>query len=629
MILSVNNLGMAFGTDVILDSVSFSLNEGERLAVVGINGAGKSTLLRILCGELEDYSGSFSIQGGKTLGFLKQNFALESDNTVIEEMMTVFGDFARMETELSLLEERMEKGDLGAVSEYERQRRRYEDKGGLEYKSRMMSALAKMGFGSAYHNVKINTLSGGQKTVLSLVKLLLTEPDVLILDEPTNHLDMNALSWLEDYIKKLRSTVIIVSHDRYFLDKTTNKTLEIENTHSTLYNCSYTAYRDEKKKRFDEALKHYKEQQKEIKRMEEFIKLQHKWNREKNIKAADSRQKALDRMVKLERPDNEPAGYRFSFENSLSSGNNVLSVNSLKKAYGDRVLFSQLSFEVKRYDRLFIIGANGCGKSTLLKILNSKCEATDGAFEYGYNVKVGYYDQENQQLSPELTVFDELWQYGDSMQRTRDLLALFGFKGDDVFKRVNELSGGEKARLTLAKLMLQKVNLLILDEPTNHLDIISREALENAVKQFDGTVIAVSHDRYFINSLATDIVDIGGDPRTGESVVFKGNYESYLEYRNKFFSEYTEETNKQKVPGANKEAYLLNKKLKSLERSRENNLKRTEARINEVEEEIKSIDEKMNTDAQSDYKLLEELFEKKQALEGELEELYEKWETLQ
>lgn len=629
MILSCNNVGLSFGVDVILKEISFHLNEGEKLAVVGVNGAGKTTLLKILAGQTEDYSGSVWIQSGARVGFLRQNFVLESDKSVLDEMLGVYADLMAMEDKLRALEERMSEGSVGALNEYERLRRDFEFRGGLEYRSRTLSTLSRMGFSGEMLSLRVNSLSGGQKTVLSMVKVLLENPDILILDEPTNHLDMNALLWLEQYIRKLKTTVIIVSHDRYFLDKTTTKTLEIENTRGTLYHCSYSSYREQKKKNREDAAKRYEDQQKEIRRIQEFIKLQHKWNRERNIIAAESREKALARMTKLERPDAEPKGIHFSFESAIASGNDVLSVKELSKAFGDRRLFSALSFEVKRDSRVFITGPNGCGKSTLLKILCSKLDPTSGSFTFGYNVRIGYYDQENQDLDPNNTVFEELWQFSDSMEKTRRLLSVFGFFGDDVFKNVKELSGGEKARLTLAKLMQQKVNLLILDEPTNHLDVLSREALENAVKDFDGTVIAVSHDRYFVASLATEIVDIGGNPLTGETVVFRGGYEDYLAYRQKVFPTEEQSSKSTAAPGAGKAEYEKNKMLRSLERSREKNLKKTEDRIAQVEERIGAIDEEMSTEAQSDYARLEVLVEEKTALEEELEALYVKWEELQ
>ena len=625
MLLSCRGLGLSFGDDLIFRDVSFDLEEGEKLALVGVNGAGKTSLLRIICGENEYHDGTVELKSGASVAYLRQNAVLDSDLTVHEEMLSVFSDLIAREARIRELEDRMAKGRLDAADAYEREFAAFKRDGGLEFRARTVSTLAGMGFGGELLDVRVNSLSGGQKTVLGLVKVLLRAPDLLILDEPTNHLDSDALRWLEGHLKKLKSAFIVVSHDRYFLDRTTQATLELENGRATLYGCPYSEYRRRKEKDRLDAEKRYRDQQKEIKRIKEYIQQQRQWNRERNIIAAESRQKLLDKMEKFEKPDALPKGISFSFESSVSSGEEVLRVSGLSKRFGDRVLFEDLDFLVRRGDRLFILGPNGCGKSTLLKILCSRIPQTSGIFEYGYNVKAGYYDQENQDLNPASTVFDELWAYSDSMERTRRLLSLFGFCGDDVFKSVSDLSGGEKARLTLAKLMQKKMNLLILDEPTNHLDILSREALENAVKDFDGTVIAVSHDRYFINALATRILALG----SGKPELFNGGYSDYLEFVNRREAQDRVREKDDAPMSAAKAEYLLNKQQRSAERTRQKELERTEARIAEAEGEIASIDGLMSGEAASDYKRLSELSEKRAALDGELALLYEKWESLQ
>ena len=624
MLLSCTGIGLSFGENVILSDVTFRLNETDRLAVVGVNGAGKTSLLRIICGENTDFEGKVSLKSGATVAYLRQNSALSGGKTVHEEMLSVFSGLISREKRLKVLEERMSSGDVSAAGEYDREFEAFRRDGGLEFRARTLSTLAGMGFGKDMLDLSVDSLSGGQRTVLSLVRVLLGRPDLLILDEPTNHLDANALFWLEAHIKKLRTALIVVSHDRWFLDRVTNATLEIENTRGTYYPCAYSEYRRRKQKDREDAEKRWRDQQKEIKRIKEYIAQQRQWNRERNIIAAESREKLLAKMQLYERPDALPKSIGFSFTSSSDSGRDVLSVDSLSKSFGGRKLFSDLSFELKRGERLFVLGPNGCGKSTLLKILCSKLRPDRGTFTLGYNVKIGYYDQENQQLDPASTVFDELWRLSDSVEHTRRLLSLFGFFSDDVFKSVSDLSGGEKARLTLAKLMQQKVNLLILDEPTNHLDILSREALENAVSEFDGTVIAVSHDRWFIGALADRILDLS-DPSA--PFVFNGGYEAYGELIR------ARQAGESAAPDASvsaaKSEYERTKQLRALERSREKNLAKTEQLISETERKIAVLEELMATEAASDYKRLEELTEQKNGLESSLSELYEKWDSLQ
>ncbi len=622
--ISCKNISLSFGTDVLLDNVTFSVEKGDKVGVVGVNGAGKTTLMKIITGKMPYDKGDVFIEGGAKIGYLDQYAVIDSDRSVLEEMLANFSHLTEMKKRLDELEESMQRVD-NAINEAERYTtllEKYKSEGGYEYVGRTKSVLQKMGFGERFFDLPVNSLSGGQKTALALVGLILQNYDILILDEPTNHLDIESVEWLENYIKSLKSTVIVISHDRYFLDAVTNKTLDIENTHATLYNGAYSAFAEKKKTDREIYRRHYENQQKEIARLEAYIEQQRRWNRERNIIAAESREKAIERMDKLERPENLPKGISFSFGEAIRSGNDVLSVRGLGKAFDEKQLFSGLSFEVKRCDRFFILGKNGTGKSTLLKILNSVIPEYLGEFEYGTNVKMGYYDQENQNLSPDNTVLDELWNEYSSLTMTevRSALALFRFIGDDVMKKVSVLSGGEKARLTLAKLMLSKVNLLVLDEPTNHLDIASRETLEDAISEFKGTVIAVSHDRYFIKKLATRILkinDVGG-------TVFEHGYEEYLQ---KSTSEAEAVTSVQ-TDSSSKEDYLSRRDMKAKERKRERDVEKTEKAINEIEERISVIEGKMQGELATDYSALMEADKEKTELEKKLDELYAFLDTL-
>ncbi len=623
--ISCKNISLSFGTQLLLDNVSFSVEKGDKVGVVGVNGAGKTTLMKIITGKKSADKGDVFIEGGAKIGYLDQYAVIDSDRSVLEEMLTNFSYLTDMKKRLDELEVSMQNGDnaLNEADIYTTLLEKYKSEGGYEYVSRTKSVLQKMGFGEKFFNLPINSLSGGQKTALALVGLILQNYDILILDEPTNHLDIESVEWLENYIKGLKTTVIVISHDRYFLDSVTNKTLDIENTHATLYNGSYTVFAEKKKKDREIYRRHYENQQKEIARLKAYIEQQRRWNRERNIIAAESREKAIERMDKLERPEDLPKGISFSFGEAIRSGNDVLSVRGLGKAFGQKRLFSELSFEVKRSDRFFILGKNGSGKSTLLKILNSVISDYFGEFEYGTNVKMGYYDQENQNLSPDNTVLDELWNEYSSLTMTevRSALALFRFVGDDVMKKVSVLSGGEKARLTLAKLMLSKVNLLVLDEPTNHLDIASRETLEDAISEFKGTVIAVSHDRYFIKKLSTRILkinDVGG-------TVFEHGYEEYIQ-KNSGNSE--SETVETQNYTSSKEDFLLRRDVKAKERKRERDIEKTEKEINELEDRISVIEAKMSGELATDYTALMEADKEKTELQNKLDELYYFLDTL-
>lgn len=622
--ISCKNISLSFGTDVLFNNVTFSVEKGDKVGVVGVNGAGKTTLMKIILGKERADSGEVYIEGSAKIGYLDQYAVVDSERTVLEEMLLNFSHLTEMKKrldELELIMENEENPQLvsESASKFTELLEEYKNKGGYEFVGRTKSVLTKMGFGEEYFDLPVNNLSGGQKTALALVGLLLQNNDILILDEPTNHLDIESVEWLEDYIKGLKATVIIISHDRYFLDALTTKTLDVENTHAKLYNGSYSVFYEKKEKEREIYLHHYENQQKEIARLEAYIEQQRRWNRERNIIAAESREKAIARMDKLERPEDLPKGINFSFGEAIRSGNDVLSVRGLSKAFDSKKLFRDVSFEVKRADRFFILGKNGSGKSTLLKILNSKIDDYSGEFEYGTGVKLGYYDQENQNLDPDNTVLDELWREHSTLTMTevRSALALFRFIGDDVTKKVSVLSGGEKARLTLAKLMLSKVNLLILDEPTNHLDIASRETLEDAVSAFKGTVIAVSHDRYFIKKLATRIVkinDVGCQ-------IFEHGYEDYLE-KTKFAVEPSLTLKKEERVEPSKADYLKLREMKAKERKKERDIEKSEKEIALIEEKIAEIDKKMSGELSADYTALVELDKEKRELEERLDSLY-------
>lgn len=646
--ISTNNLAFRIGTKEILGEITFALEEGDRLGVVGVNGSGKSTLLRMLCGEYEADEGAVYIAKDKVVGMLHQDDAFNImdlavtdeqrryspvDNTVLGQMYAVFPDLCRAEIRLAELQKELETAVDEEIltrlsSEYEALNNRYIRDGGLHYKSRCRSILANLGFPEETWASPITQMSGGQRTRLALARLLTREPDILILDEPTNHLDTETMQWLENHLASYNKTktVILVSHDRLFLDRVTTKTLDIENQRAKLYGCGYTQYVKEKEAWRKEAEKKYNLQQKEIARLEAYIEQQRRWNRERNIIAAESREKAIARMEKVEKPKAPPKSITFTLNSSGESGNDVAEAKRLTMGFGANILFRDLSFLVKKHDRVFITGPNGCGKSTLIKLLLGQLEPISGIIDFGYNVTVGYYDQENQNLDEENTVLDELWNAYPTLTQTeiRNTLALFLFRGDDIEKEVRVLSGGERARLTLAKLILSKMNLLILDEPTNHLDIESREALENALMQFDGTIIAVSHDRYFTRRLATRFVDIGDNGRD-----FRGTYDEYLLWKeNRAAEKENEIATFKQVESTQKEEYLGRKRSQAEKRKLEKRQAEIAREVKKLEKELVDIDELLFGEAATDYKRAAELEERKAEAEEELMMLYEEDEAV-
>ena len=627
-IIVCDKVALSYGSDEILNNVSFSVNIGDKAGVIGVNGAGKSTLFSVIRGIKDATSGNVFISSGATIGCLEQiNDAHRFGCTVYEAAVDAYSYLISLENEINELRIRMEQGDESVIKSFVNCNERYNTLGGNEFRAKTKALLAKFGFPEGELSKNADSLSGGQKTKLLLVKLLLTDPDIMLLDEPTNHLDTQACEWLENYITSSKKTFLIISHDRYFLDKTTNKTLEISHGVSEIYSGNYSTFR-EKKKALDEAkLKHYNLQQKEIARLEAFIENQRKWNREKNIIAAESRQKTIDKMVKLEKPKEKERGITFSIANSTASGNDVLSVRGLSMAYGDNRLFDSLSFELKRGERLFVIGKNGCGKSTLLKILTGRETAKGGIFELGYNQTVGYYDQEQQLLDQNNTVIDEIWNvYSDKTNtEIRSMLARFGFRGEDVFKSISVLSGGERARVSIAKMIACGVSLLILDEPTNHLDIDSREMLESALKDYDGTVLAVSHDRYFIKNLATSILEIDRDGFPAGYSLQKLGYDDYIAKRIKI-----ENVSVKQATGTGKASFEESKQKKNQLRSAKNRYSVVEKEIARLEEELSEYrktaeDEKIL----SDYVALNELYEKQQKHEESIDSLYAELEQLE
>lgn len=640
--ITVNELSMSFGARDLFKKVSFALEENDKLGIIGTNGCGKSTLFKIILGEADATSGNVFIAKNKTIGILTQDCAFEVSNltgrSALEQMYAAFPELIRMEEKLAILEEQMasEKNSdehIRLSEEYHNLYTKFSNLGGLDYKSRCASILLKMGFEERALSLDVDLLSGGQRTRLALSKQLCREPDLLLLDEPTNHLDIETVQVLENYIKNYKKCVLIISHDRYFLDQVTNKTLAMEHGEAKLYNGNYTQSMKQREIDREIAEKHYINQQREIARQEAYIAQQRAWNRERNIVAAESRQKMLDKMVKLERPKEAPKPVKIKFTQSLQSGNEVLRVAGLSKFFGTKKLFENMDFLIRRGERVFIIGKNGCGKSTLLKMLVGETELTSGVIEAGYNVEIAYFDQQNQNLTESNTVLDELWNaYPDKREfEIRSALARFRFTQEDCEKTVSVLSGGERARLTLAKLILSPMNLLILDEPTNHLDIISREALERALDEFGGTILIVSHDRYLVNKLATRVIEIDNERSTGADFidypVFNvGNAFAEFTHHKETHLVSSLSVEVEKAPTAQKEDFMARKKQASDARREQKRIETLRKEQEKIEKELEEIEEDLYGDAATDYKKAAELTAKKDALEERLMEIYEELE---
>ncbi len=633
MILSCQNINKAFGTDVILKNASFHIEDREKAAVVGINGAGKSTLLKIIVGDLDADSGEAVLSKGKTLGYLAQHQDLESENTIYEELLTVKQDVLDLERDMHALELRMKElaGDEleGALAQYTRLSHEFEQKNGYACKSEVVGVLKGLGFEEEDFEKQVNTLSGGQKTRVSLGKLLLSHPDLILLDEPTNHLDMNSIAWLETFLLNYDGAVLVVAHDRYFLNRIATKIIEIDAGEVTVFQGNYSDYAAKKAQLREARMNAWLNQQREIKHQEEVIAKLKSFNREKSIRRAESREKLLDKMEVLEKPTEVRSEMHITLEPKITSGNDVLTVEHLAKAFGSLNLFSDLNFSIKRGERVALIGNNGTGKTTILKILNGLLDADKGSFTLGAKVQIGYYDQEHHVLHPEKTLFEEISDAYPDLDNTtiRSTLAAFLFTGDDVFKRISDLSGGERGRVSLAKLMLSEANFLILDEPTNHLDIVSKEILEQALNRYTGTVLYVSHDRYFINTTATRILDLTG----GTLVNYIGNYDYYLEKHDILTPASSPAGTKEpeEEASAAKLDWKQQKEEQAKQRKRENDLKKTEELIFELESRDAEINELMtHEDVYTNVAECQKLHKEQEELKSRLEILYEQWETL-
>ena len=633
MILSCQNISKTFGTDVILKNASFHIEDREKAAIVGINGAGKSTLLKIIVGDLEADSGEAVLSKGKTLGYLAQHQDLESENTIYEELLTVKQDVLDLERDMHTLELRMKElsgGELeNALAQYTRLSHEFEQKNGYACKSEVSGVLKGLGFEEEDFGKQVSTLSGGQKTRVSLGKLLLSRPDLILLDEPTNRLDMNSIAWLETFLLNYDGAVLVVAHDRYFLNRIATKIIEIDAGEVTVFQGNYSDYAAKKAQLREARMNAWLNQQREIKHQEEVIAKLKSFNREKSIRRAESREKMLDKMEILEKPTEVRSEMHITLEPKITSGNDVLTVEHLSKAFGPLQLFSDLNFSIKRGERVALIGNNGTGKTTILKILNGLLDADSGSFTLGARVQIGYYDQEHHVLHPEKTLFEEISDAYPDLDNTtiRSTLAAFLFTGDDVFKRIADLSGGERGRVSLAKLMLSEANFLILDEPTNHLDIVSKEILEQALNRYTGTVLYVSHDRYFINTTATRILDLTG----GVLVNYIGNYDYYLEKHDILTPSSSVESKaaQEEEPSAAKLDWKQQKEEQARQRKRENDLKKTEEEIFQLESRDEEINELMtHEDIYTNVAECQKLHQEQEELKKRLETLYEQWEAL-
>jgi len=632
MILSCNNISKSFGTDVIIKSCSFNIEDHEKAAIVGINGAGKSTLLKIITGIEPADTGLVTLAKDKTLGYLSQQQNLNSDNTIYDELLSVKQYILDMEAQLRSIENQMKSADDTALEtlmkKYSDLNHEFELNNGYAYKSEITGVLKGLGFAEEDFTLNVNTLSGGQKTRVALGRLLLSKPDIILLDEPTNHLDMESISWLENYLLNYSGAVLIVAHDRYFLDKIVSKIIELDNGNATVFSGNYTDYASKKAILRNMQLKEYLNQQREIKHQEEVITKLKQFNREKSIKRAESREKMLNKMEFVDKPEILNDKMDIKLEPNVISGNDVLTVDNLTKGFDGTVLFDNICFQIKRGERVALIGSNGTGKTTILKLINGIIPADSGSIYLGAKVNIGYYDQEHHVLDPDKTIFDEIRDAYPDLNNTqiRNTLAAFLFTNEDVFKYIKDLSGGERGRVSLAKLMLSNANFLILDEPTNHLDMVSKEILENALNSYTGTVLFVSHDRYFINSTATRIIELAN-----KTVVnYIGNYDYYLEKKDILGAKpITNNISKSSSSAISKLNWQEEKVKQAQQKKIKNEIKRTEERMALIEAEIEELDNMYADPAiSSDTAKLMEIHTRKEALSKELDELYDKWGEL-
>ncbi|RHT18766.1 ribosomal protection-like ABC-F family protein [Clostridium sp. AM34-9AC] len=641
MILSCQNISKAFVENQVLKNVSFHIEDHEKAAIVGINGAGKTTLLRIIVGEMTPDDGQVVLARDKTLGYLAQNSTVDTSHTIYEELLSVKADLLRLEEKIRECENNMKHAEGDALEDLMKQytslTHAFETGGGYLYRSELVGVLKGLGFTEDEFSKPVATLSGGQKTRVALGRLLLQNPDLIILDEPTNHLDMNSIAWLETYLLNYKGAVLIVSHDRYFLDRIAGKVIEIDQSKATTFMGNYSDYAVKKEQLRVAAWNAYMNQQREIKHQEEVIEKLKSFNREKSIKRAESREKMLDKIEVIEKPSEVRTDMKLTLTPRILSGNDVLTVEHLAKSFDSHKLFTDVNFEIKRGEHVAIIGDNGSGKTTLLKILNGLVPADQGTFRLGSNVEIGYYDQEHHVLHSDKTLFEEIsddYPYLNNTQ-IRNVLAAFLFTGEDVFKRISDLSGGERGRVSLAKLVLSNANFLILDEPTNHLDIMSKEILEDALNGYEGTILYVSHDRYFINRTAHRILDL----TEGQFVNYVGNYDYYLEKHDTVMAaieasvpQSADADNTVAAKVAESEVKLdwkAQKEEQARLRKKENDLKKCEEQIARLEARVSEIDTEMSDPAiGTQVAKLQELSKEQVACQEQLEKLYEQWEEL-
>ncbi|RKD29053.1 ribosomal protection-like ABC-F family protein [Thermohalobacter berrensis] len=634
IVLSCKNISKSYIVDKVLDNISFTINNGEKIGLVGLNGTGKSTLFNILSGKLSRDEGEIYIAKNTKIGHLEQNTQINSDKTVFEEVLQIFNPIIEMEQKLRELEKEItiegKKEDSQRLQplmeEYSRLTEEFTNKNGYGYKSEIKGVLKGLGFKEEQFDQPIYQLSGGQKSRIALAKLLLEKPDILLLDEPTNHLDIDAIDWLEKFIKEYKGAAIIISHDRYFLDATVSKIFYLSNSNLKVYDGNYTTFMKKRKKEMELLYKKYEEQQKEIKRQEEIIKRFMSYGGKRYIRQAQSRQKMLDKMKKIDKPENDRKKAKIRFIPKVKSGNDVLKVEQLKKNFDDFQLFNNVNFRIYKGEKVGLIGPNGIGKSTLTKMIMGKIKPTDGNIIIGHNVNLGYYDQEQADLNPEKTVIDEIWDDNPSLTyyQTRKMLGQFLFHGDDIFKEINDLSGGERSRVALLKLMLSEANFLLMDEPTNHLDIDSKEVLEDALINYEGTVLVISHDRYFLNKVTDKILELG---RNGIKE-YLGNYDYYLEKKNELNLSIEEETPKKTKTQLKAERKKEREKQKERRRVRQK-IKKLEEKINKYEEKLEELNHLMcQPDVYSNPEKSKEVHQESEKIKEELDMLYEEWITL-
>lgn len=623
--LSVSELKKSFGETILFDNVSFSIQDKDKVSLIGVNGSGKTTLMNILTGRGQYDSGNIHFAKFTNIGYVQQHVDNESDLCAIEYVINAYEDIIKVEAQIeevnqAILAENDQEKLISLTKQQAKLNDFFIENDGLVYRSKARSTLMNLGFNESMLDQPLKQLSGGEKSKVMLAKMLLSRANLLMLDEPTNHLDISAVNWLEEFLQNYNGAALIISHDRYFLDKVTNKTFELENKKVKIYNGNYSSFYEQKQKEQAIIEHHYRTQKREIDRIKEIVVQQRRWNRERNIRMAESKEKQIERLEQdLVVPDKEVEKVRFKFSPAKVSGNDVLMVKDLAKAFDNKQLFNNINFELKRNDKAFLIGANGCGKTTLLRILMGEIEKDKGEFEFGANVDKAYYDQTQLSLNADNTIIDEIWDAFPKLNQTqiRNALATFLFKGEDVFKKIGPLSGGEKARISIVKLMLKGANFLILDEPTNHLDIYTREVLERALLDYDGTMLIVSHDRYFINKLSTKIISL---KKEGIELVY-GNYDYYL----------SKQTISLEAAKAPKEK-VLNKNEYVIQREKKNNQKKLVVKQKEIEREIKLVEQKIdelesqfNTE---DYELLNKLTIEHSQLSSNLEDLFEQWEQI-